>query len=136
MTMQESISFLDLIKAYYPASYRNYTPQEAKAVVVAWQDAFDSLPIELMVAALKIHKNRAKFAPTVAEIREAVAEMHNAAGEFLQYPPFLKKVSAQEIARRKRIYELTKPYANGQGGGAYLPPASGSERRQLEAIEF
>ena len=136
MTMQDSIAFLDLIKAYYPTSYRNFSPQEAKAVVVAWQDAFAALPLELMVSALQIHKDKSKFAPTIAEIREAIAEMHEAAGEFLAYPPFLARVAPQEIARRRRIYDLTKPYADAPSGGTYLPPASAAERRQLESIEF
>ena len=138
MTMAETLDFLDAVKAYFPASYRNYTPQEAKAVVVVWQDAFADVPLDIMLSALKVYKDTGKFAPSVAEIRSALASIHSAAGEFLNYPPFLQCVSPQEVARRKRVYVLTQAYAETAQAASCLPPVlpSTQERRLIERVAF
>ena len=135
MTMAETLDFMNTVKVYYPTSYRNFTAQEAKAVVVVWQEAFADVPLDIMLSALKLHKDTEKFAPTVAEIRSVLASIHSAAEEFLSYPPFLQCVSPQEVARRKRIYEMTKPYYEKPQAGSYLP---GTTREQilLDSIEF
>ena len=123
MTMAETLDFLDAVKAYFPASYRGFTAQEAKSVVVVWQEAFANVPMDIMLTALKIHKDTGKFAPTVAEIREALASMHAAAEEFLGYPPFMAHVAPAELERRKRVYTLTAPYAARPAAVDYFPDA-------------
>lgn len=136
MTMAETLDFLDAVKAYFPASYRGFTAQEAKSVVVVWQDAFADVPMDIMLSALKIHKDTGKFAPTVAEIRAALSSLHSAAGEFLDYPPFRDRVAPQELERRKRVYALTAPYAEEvRSAAAYLPDALPSGREPRYALE-
>ena len=135
MTMANTIDFLDAVKAYYPAAYRNYTPQEAKAVCVVWQDAFADVPLDIMMQALRLHAQKQKYAPSVSEIRDSLASIHMSVCDFLSYPPFLRAVSAEEIARRKRIRDLTAPFAAKAKADDCLH-LSPREQRLLDSVEF
>ena len=107
MDMRESLDLLNLIKGYYPVAYTRFTSDEAKQVVVLWQDAFPQMPFDIMVMALKRYTKTQRNPPTIADMREELRKIHDETETFLSYPPFLKKISADEIARRRRILAVT-----------------------------
>lgn len=75
MDKQEFQKISDAIRTYYPNS--NIFPNVA--AVILWYEEFKELRYEDVVAALRRHVNTSKWAPTIAELKEAVVK--NAAGE-------------------------------------------------------
>lgn len=107
MTIKEALDLLNLIKAYYPVAYTRFSADEAKTVVVLWQEAFKDIPVDIMVMALKRYKDYSTQPPTVAHMREELRKIHDETEQFLSYEPFLKRMPATEVERRRRILTAT-----------------------------
>lgn len=73
MTVREFGIFADAIKTYFPRD--NVLPTE-KAMQL-WYSELKDIPYQLAHTALRKYVSTNKFAPTIADIREQVAELNN-----------------------------------------------------------
>ena len=73
MTVREFGIFADAIKTYFPRD--NVLPTEKSMQL--WYSELKDIPYQLAHTALRKYVSTNKFAPTIADIREQVAELNN-----------------------------------------------------------
>lgn len=79
MNVQETKLILAVLKAAYPASFRNLTSKDANSVVSLWADMFSVEDYALVSAAVKslISSRTVGYSPTIGEVREKITELTN-----------------------------------------------------------
>lgn len=77
MTEQETIKVIALIVMSYPASERFKDESAVKGMVAVWKQMFQDDDVKIVELAVQKHIATNKWAPSVAEIRETVAELTN-----------------------------------------------------------
>jgi hypothetical protein len=77
MTQEEALKLLMIIQTSYPNHYKNFEDGFLKMSVKMWQKAFEDQPFEVVFGALSKHILKAKFPPTIAELREEVIRITN-----------------------------------------------------------
>ena len=77
MTGKEFTDFLTRLKAYFPNMPMN------AAVMTAWKEALEDIPLTDAVDRLKLYANDNKYTPSVADIRGAKKKV-NAFGDIAQ----------------------------------------------------
>lgn len=127
MTKDDTIKVLALLKAAYPASYKDMTKQEAYGTIGVWAMQFSTVPVDIVMMAVQKLIAKSKFPPTIAEVKgtlesihwEAYSALTSTATEFL---------TEEARAQYKKIMEATDSYKYGKyyepslaqmiGGGA------------------
>ena len=77
MTEQETIKVIALIVMSYPASERFKDESAVKGMVAVWKQMFQDDDAKIVELAVQKHIATNKWAPSIAEIRETVAELTN-----------------------------------------------------------
>lgn len=74
MTREETLQVMALLKAVYPAYYRDMTRKDADAVVNVWSDMFTDEPVQLVAAAVKrlIASDTKGFPPVIGQVKEQI----------------------------------------------------------------
>lgn len=85
MTKAEAAEVLEYLKAMYPNTYGKTTDKGLELAVQGWVDAFEDMPVEAVIAALKayISTDTKGFAPVPGQIRDIIfraMEKQNAEG--------------------------------------------------------
>ena len=70
MTRAETLAVMSILKAAYPAYYRDMKRQDAEAVVNLWAEMLADYPADLVAAAVKSHiaSDRKGFPPHIGAI--------------------------------------------------------------------
>jgi hypothetical protein len=76
MTRNEVLKLIEVIKAAYPAAYKNMDMGTAKIMVELWTEAFSGDDADRVLGALKkiIYTDTSDFPPNIAQIREKMFE--------------------------------------------------------------
>lgn len=79
MDKAEAIQILSILKAAYPASFRNMKINDANAMISLWAAHFADIPYLMVQAAVNMRIDTADsdFAPNVAEIKTKIRDMQN-----------------------------------------------------------
>ena len=77
MTYDETLAIMSVLKAAYPAYYRDMKRSEAEAVVGLWADMFKDDPAELVAVAVKAHiaSDKKGFPPHIGAIKDAILKI-------------------------------------------------------------
>ena len=77
MTRAETLAVMSILKAAYPAYYRDMKRQDAEAVVNLWAEMLADYPADLVAAAVKTHiaSDRKGFPPHIGAIIAAIGEI-------------------------------------------------------------
>lgn len=81
MTRAETLAVMSILKAAYPAYYRDMKRKDAEAVVNLWSEMLADYPSNLVVAAVKTHiaSDRKGFPPHIGAIIDAIGEINRPA---------------------------------------------------------
>lgn len=63
---------LTVLKLNYPATYRDMSVEDRKALVALWLDAFGDMEVEIVGRALKNYVKANKYPPTIAGMQEQI----------------------------------------------------------------
>ena len=107
MTKQEAARILTILKAAYPATYRNITDNEAKGTIALWAAEFRIVPFEAVAMALKNLIKTSKFSPTIAEVYKEVKGLYWEAS--MQLIAINEDYSEAELAEFQRIKDMIEP---------------------------
>lgn len=77
MTFEETTGILTLLKISYPNHYKQFTKQEAAALIKFWSSNYEFVDIEVMYAAVNkyINTNTSGFPPTPAQLNSIIYEL-------------------------------------------------------------
>lgn len=77
MTRQETLALMAILKAAYPAYYRDMTRQDAEAAVALWAEMFADDDPSVVASAVKafIAKDKRGFPPHIGAIKESVVQV-------------------------------------------------------------
>ena len=77
MTRAETLAVMSILKAAYPAYYRDMKRQDAEAVVNLWAEMLADYPADLVAAAVKSHiaSDRKGVPPHIGAIIAAIGEI-------------------------------------------------------------
>lgn len=77
MTRSETLAVMSILKAAYPAYYRDMKRKDAEAVVNLWSEMLADYPSNLVVAAVKTHiaSDRKGFPPHIGAIIAAIGDI-------------------------------------------------------------
>ena len=83
MTRTETLAVMSILKAAYPAYYRDMKRQDAEAVVNLWSEMLADYPADLVAAAVKSHiaSDKKGFPPCIGSIIYAINTVSAPAGE-------------------------------------------------------
>lgn len=96
MNTDETLAIMGVLKAAYPAYYRDMSRKDAEGVVSLWQTMFADEPAAVVAAAVKAHiaTDKKGFPPHIGAIKDAIVK--------LTKPPELElsEMEAWNIVRR------------------------------------
>lgn len=98
MTRQETIKVLAVLKAAYPASYRNMTKDEANGVVTVWAAQFADMPVQAVMIAVQKLISSCTFPPTINEVKSKLRGVYWEAWQELN----ADKLGYGEMSERQR----------------------------------
>ena len=75
MNRKETAEILSSVRAAYPGAYRESEKDDINAAISLWNTMFENEPYELVSAALTVHIATSKWPPTIADMREKIAEL-------------------------------------------------------------
>ena len=76
MTREDTIKVLAILKAAYPASYRNITRDEANGIVMIWATQFANDPAEVVIMAIQKLIATSTFPPTISEVKSKMRGLY------------------------------------------------------------
>ena len=76
MTREETIKVLAILKAAYPASYRNMTKDEANGTVAIWAAQFAREPVQVVMLAVQKLISKSTFPPTISEVKSQMRGLY------------------------------------------------------------
>lgn len=79
MTRQETAKLLAILKAAYPAFYRDMSRSDMESVLALWQDFFADDPYPLCAAAVKalIASDEKGYPPTIGQVQAQLRRLYN-----------------------------------------------------------
>ena len=117
MTYDETLGIMAVLKAAYPAYYRDMKRSEAEAIVGLWTDMFQDEPADLVASAVKAHiaSDAKGYPPHIGAIKDAILKItrpeemteqeawgcvvqalrnsaYNSAAEFAKLPPVVQRL--------------------------------------------
>lgn len=103
---------LTLLKVTYPNSLKDIDKQTALLMIQVWTNDFKDTPKELFLKAINNIRNKNKFFPSIADIKEEIAKMQvvsipEAEDEWQEV---LKTVSKYGAYRQEEAMQSLKPY--------------------------
>lgn len=77
MTYDETLGIMAVLKAAYPAYYRDMKRSEAEAIVGLWTDMFQDEPADLVASAVKAHiaSDAKGYPPHIGAIKDAILKI-------------------------------------------------------------
>ena len=77
MNRTETLAVMSILKAAYPAYYRDMKRKDAEAVVNLWSEMLADYPADLVAAAVKSHiaSDRKGFPPHIGAIIASIVEI-------------------------------------------------------------
>lgn len=77
MTREETLGIMSVLKAAYPAYYRDMQRSEAEQVVGLWAAMFADEPVEIVAMAVKAHivNDKKGFPPHIGAIKDAIYKL-------------------------------------------------------------
>ena len=84
MTREDTIKVLAILKAAFPASYRNITRDEANGVVMIWATQFANDPAEVVIMAIQKLIATSTFPPSISEVKSMMRNMYWEAWQSIQ----------------------------------------------------
>ena len=83
MTRAETLAVMSILKAAYPAFYRDMKRQDAEAAVNLWAEMFEDYPPQVVAAAVKAHiaSDKKGFPPCIGSIIDAINTVSAPSGE-------------------------------------------------------
>ena len=110
MTREDTIKVLAILKAAYPASYRNMTKDEANGVVMIWETQFAADPLDVVLIAVQKLIATNAFPPTISEVKSKLRALYwEAEGELMINSNGLDSGKVQSI---KAISDACSRYNN------------------------
>lgn len=131
MTYDETLGIMAVLKAAYPAYYRDMGRKDAESIVGLWTELLSDEPLDVVAAAVKLHiaSDQKGFPPHVGAIRNAIVKLrqpeqmteleawalvsrairngtYGAQAEFERLPPMLQRlVGSPEQLRQWAVME-------------------------------
>lgn len=110
MTREDTIKVLAILKAAYPASYRNMSRDEANGTVMIWATQFASDPLDVVLIAVQKLIATNAFPPTISEVKSKLRALYwEAEGELMINSNGLDSGKVQSI---KAISDACSRYNN------------------------
>ena len=115
MTREDTIKVLAILKAAYPASYRNMTKDEANGTVNIWATQFANIPYEVVSIAVNKLISTNTFPPSISEVKEKIRGLY---WEAMQEIPYqyggviannTEEIDPKKLAILKEIVRVTEP---------------------------
>lgn len=75
MTREETIRVLSILKTAYPRFYSDMSKKDAETTIALWSAMFEDAQAQAVIVALKKLIAVNTFPPTIAEVRQALAEV-------------------------------------------------------------
>ena len=76
MTREDTIKVLAVLKAAYPASYRNMSRDEANGTVMIWATQFANDPVQVIMMAVQKLIATSTFPPTISEVKSKIRDLY------------------------------------------------------------
>ncbi len=94
MTREETLAIMSVLKAAYPAYYRDMKRDEAEGIVGLWQEMFKDEPVEVVAVAVKAHiaSDVKGFPPHIGAIKDAIIK--------IKHPEQMTALEAWSIVRK------------------------------------
>lgn len=120
MQKNEAMQVLAILKAAYPNSYRNMTPEDAKATATVWAMQFADISVDVVLLAVNKCISTSQFPPAISEVRDKLAAVSWEASEMLAderrdmamgLPPCLtpaKRQMLERVCKETRDYRFAK----------------------------
>ena len=109
MNREETTQILAILKAAFPNSFKNMTPQEAAGTVTTWQLQFSDIPFDIVMIALQKVISVSEFPPTVAAIRGQFRSIYFDAWDALR--DHRDALTESEKIRLENIKNLLEPFS-------------------------
>lgn len=126
MQKNEAMQVLAILKAAYPNSYRNITPEDAKATATVWAMQFADISVDVVLLAVNKCISTSQFPPAISEVRDKLSAVSWEAAEMLAeeqrevaagLPPSLTSAKRQML---ERISAETRGYRYAKDTGPSL----------------
>lgn len=121
MTREETLGIMGVLKAAYPAYYKDLNRRDAEQVVDLWSTMFVDDPVEVVAAAVKRHiaTDTKGFPPHIGAIKASIGAMKK--------PEELTELEAWELVRKSLRNASVAPQSVG-------PDGKTSARRSFEQL--
>lgn len=84
MQKNEAMQVLAILKAAYPNSYRNMTPEDAKATASVWAMQFADISVDVVLLAVNKCISISQFPPAISEVRDKLTAISWEASDMLE----------------------------------------------------
>ena len=114
MNKKESSKVLSMLRASFPADYRNITPDVAQSIVDVWAMQFANISVDIVIMAINKIASTQNKAPTIAEVKKRITALHWDAYEMIERHTRMHNLTDEQLATYKRIYKETEKYKFGK----------------------
>ena len=111
MTRDETIKVLAVLKAAFPASYRNMTRDEANGTVMIWATQFAADPVQVVMMAVQKLIATSQFPPSIAEVKSKLHSLYwEAEGKLLVHQNGNVQMGEEELKSVTAIRDACSKY--------------------------
>ena len=114
MNKKEASKVLSMLRASFPADYRNITPDVAQSIVDVWAMQFANISVDRVIMAINKIASTQNKAPTIAEVKKRITALHWDAYEMIERHTRMHNLTDEQLATYKRIYKETEKYKFGK----------------------
>lgn len=124
MNKTEAKKLLAMIKVAYPIAYKDLSAPMAEATANLWQTSFGDIPYDIIALAFGAFVQTSKKAPTIADMCEALNDLHTEVQGRIAEARSLEVFSDEtKLARLNYIWESTMRFSDYQKSNVALDKA-------------
>lgn len=132
MTREETIKVLAILKAAYPASYRNMSRDEANGTVMIWATQFARDPAQVVMMAVQKLIATNTFPPSISEVKSKIRSMYwEADGKLLLHYCGNVQMPDSELKATEAIRDACGSYIRGISNEPTLEELMGGVQNYL-----
>ena len=114
MNKKEASKVLSMLRASFPADFKNITPDVAQSMVDVWTMQFANMSVDIVIMAINKIASTQNKAPSIAELKRKITALHWDAYEMIERHARMHNLTEEQLATYKRIYKETEKYKFGK----------------------
>lgn len=139
MDKKETAALLEILRAAYPATFRQMSGGEKKAMLQVWQFAFRDDPGDCVAVALREYIQNNRYPPTIAGVRAYMDMLtENTDEELLDeaWSAVCGNIRFEDLSRENRIFFCSQEQIDQYGfeAGTLKTVFAGQHKRAIGAI--